>query len=832
MIIKLAEHSGFCFGVKEALKKAEQAIEENKGKGVKLYTCGPLIHNKTVTDELAEKGVGIINRPEEAEAGSTVIVRSHGEPRDFYERAKAGNITIIDATCPFVGRIHKLVREAKDQGFHIVIIGDRTHPEVIGINGWCDHSASVVSSLEEAKAVAEDRLFIVAQTTITAELFNEIVTYFKNSKHEIVVHNTICHATEERQKSCMETAMDSDLMVIIGGNDSSNSKKLFEIAKKYCGNTYFIENKESLPLKEVGKCNKIGIAAGASTPERIIKEVIAEMSELFTENKKDSAMHDFMDEIEKNMRLPRTGEIVNGEVIQVSSREVVVNLGCKKDGIIPKEEFVLEGNQELTDLFKEGDEIQAKVLKTDDGDGNILLSKKKLEVNEHWDEINSALENRSFVNAKIVKEVKGGVIAVYKEVSGFIPLSQLSDKFVEKADEFIGKTLPVRVTRVDQKRNKVVFSHKAYLSEERQKKVQEIWDSLHVGDVVEGTVMRFTEYGAFVDIGGLDGLLHISEISWGKLKHPQEALRIGEKIQVKILSMNTEKGKISLGLKQNRPEPWSVIDEKYHVGQVINGKIVQIKDYGAFVELEPGLDGLVHISEIAYKRVTNIADEISTGQEVTAKILEIDKDRKRISLSIKETLEPPGPQDKDAPPTVAAAAVDRTNPELSVPTEIKDKETIEIMPADSDESVQADEPAGAGEAPAAKLEETPTVEEAPPAEEEDAPVAEEVPAAETEEAPAAEEEEALTADAGESGIPEVAVTEAEKLGEIPMPEVADAAEAIAETPIAEVAAEAVAAAETTEETPAETEAVVASVTEEVPADETAEEVPEKEEPAE
>ena len=649
MKITLAEHSGFCFGVKEALKKAELTIEENKGKDVRIYTCGPLIHNKSVTDELQNKGLGIVGCPEEAEEGSIVIVRSHGEPQDFYERARSRNIKIVDATCPFVKRIQQLVREAKDKGFHIVVVGDRNHPEVIGINGWCNNEASVVSCLEDAKSVSEDRLFIVAQTTITAELFGDIVSFFEEEKKEIIVHNTICKATEERQKSCMETAIDSDLMVIIGGSDSSNSKKLYEIAKKYCGNTYFIENKETLPLKEVEKCNRIGIAAGASTPERIIKEVIATMSELFTENKKDNMMHDLMDEIEKSLRLPRSGEIVTGEVIQVSNREVVVNLGCKKDGIIPKDEFVLEGDQELTDLFKEGDEIQAKVLKTDDGDGNILLSKKKLEVNEHWDEINSALDNKSFVNAKIVKEVKGGVIAVYKEVSGFIPLSQLSDKFIDKADEFIGKTVPVRVTRVDQKRNKVVFSHKAYLSEERQKKVQEIWDSLNVGDVVDGTVMRFTEYGAFVDIGGIDGLLHISEISWGKLKHPQEALKIGEKVQVKILSMNNEKGKISLGLKQNRPEPWTVIDEKYQIGQVISGRIVQIKDYGAFVELEPGLDGLVHISEIAYKRVTNIADEISVGQEVTAKILEIDKDRKRISLSIKETLEPPTQEEAAAP---------------------------------------------------------------------------------------------------------------------------------------------------------------------------------------
>ena len=689
MKITLAEHSGFCFGVKEALKKTEETIEENKGKDVRIYTCGPLIHNKTVTDELAEKGVNIIGAPEEAEEGSVVIVRSHGETEEFYRRARERNLQLVDATCPFVKRIHNLVREAKNQGFHIVVVGDRNHPEVIGVNGWCDNEAYVVSNLEEAEKVNVDRLFIVAQTTITEELFQQIVSHFEKEKKEIVVYNTICRATEERQKSCMETAIDSDLMVIIGGIDSSNSKKLFEIAKKYCGNTYFIENKETLPLKEVEKCNRIGIAAGASTPERIIKEVIATMSELFTENKKDNMMHDLMDEIEKSLRLPRSGEIVTGEVIQVSNREIVVNLGCKKDGIIPKDEFTLEGDQELTDLFKEGDEIQAKVLKTDDGDGNILLSKKKLEVNEHWDEINNALENKSFINAKIVKEVKGGVIAVYKEVSGFIPLSQLSDKFIDKADEFIGKTVPVRVTRLDQRRNKVVFSHKAYLAEEKQKKVQEIWDSLHVGDVVDGTVMRFTDYGAFVDIGGIDGLLHISEISWGKLRHPQEALKIGEKIQVKILSMNTEKGKISLGLKQNTPEPWTVIDEKYHVGQDITGKVVQIKDYGAFVELEPGLDGLVHISEIAYKRVTNIADEISVGQEVSAKILEIDKDRKRISLSIKETLEQPTAQDEAA--FAAEEEIPADEEVAAEETPLEEPVAEETAAADEDVTVEAAE---------------------------------------------------------------------------------------------------------------------------------------------
>ncbi|MBE6034055.1 MAG: bifunctional 4-hydroxy-3-methylbut-2-enyl diphosphate reductase/30S ribosomal protein S1 [Clostridiales bacterium] len=639
-VIKLAENSGFCFGVKRAIEITEEAAQKYRGHK-QVYTCGPLIHNKTVTDELRDKGVKIIDGPEEASEEDVVIIRSHGEGKLFYEKADQIGYELIDATCPFVKKIHRLVRNAYDDKQKIIIVGDSVHPEVIGINGWCENSAFMINSVEDAENIKEGQYFVVAQTTLRREHFEEIIAKLKENNCRLNINYTICNATNARQESCRKLAQEVDAMVIIGGKESSNSRKLYDLSKKYCEKAYFIENIKDLPLKDIELCNKIGIAAGASTPERLIKEVIANMSEFITENNEENLMHDLMDEIEKSLRLPRGGEIVDGTVIQVTDREVVVNLGCKKDGIIPKDELTLEGEQKLTDLFKEGDEIQAKVLKTDDGDGNILLSKKKLEVNEHWDEINSALEDKSFVNAKVIKEVKGGVIAAYKEVYGFIPLSQLSDKFVDKAEEFIGKTLPVRVTRADQRKGKAVFSHKAYLTEERQKKIDEVWGSLSEGDVVEGTVMRFTDYGAFVDIGGIDGLLHISEISWGKLKHPQEVLSIGQKVEVKVLSMNNEKGKISLGLKQTKPEPWSIIDEKYQVGQVITGKVVQIKEYGAFVELEPGLDGLVHISEIAHKRVTNIADEISVGQEVTAKILEIDRDRKRISLSIKETLEAP-----------------------------------------------------------------------------------------------------------------------------------------------------------------------------------------------
>ena len=647
--ITLAEHSGFCYGVKTALQKTLKTVEEYEGTGRRVYTFGPIIHNDDVVNDLNMRGVQICNAPGSTEKDAAVIIRSHGVPASVEAALRDSCGQLIDATCPHVKKIHRLADDAYHEGRTIVVIGDAGHPEVQGIDGWCGNEAVIFSDpaeIERPKNLARlnraEEILAVAQTTLNRNVWDACTEALLRRYPRAQLRCTICSATSSRQTACRRVAEISDAMVVIGGRSSSNSRKLYEIASEVCENTYFIENTSHLPLKDIAKYNKIGVSAGASAPERIIKEVISNMSDIITNNIDESnEMNDFMAEIEKSLKMPQRGEIVKGEVIQVGPREVYVNLGCKKDGIIPKDEIALEADQDIESMFKLGDVVEAKVLKTDDGDGNILLSRKKVEISEHWNEIIKAYEDKSFVTAKVIREVKGGVIAAYKEVTGFIPMSQLNDRYVEKADEFIGKTLTVKVTRVDQKRNKAVFSHKAYLAEEKSKKIAEIWSSINVGDTVEGTVMRFTDYGAFVDIGGIDGLLHISEISWGKLKHPQEALKIGQKINVKILSMNEEKGKISLGLKQNTPEPWSVINENYQVGQVVEGQVVQIKEYGAFVELEPGLDGLVHISEIAHKRVTNIADEISIGQMVNAKILEIDEEKRRISLSIKETLDAP-----------------------------------------------------------------------------------------------------------------------------------------------------------------------------------------------
>ena len=678
--ITRARESGFCFGVRKAIEVTTKTLDENDGE--KIYCKGQLIHNKSVTDELTDKGLVIVESLDEVDDNSTVIIRSHGEGKDFFDQAADKNLTVIDATCPFVKRIHNLVETAHQEGRNIVIVGDKNHPEVVGTNGWCGKKAHIVGSREDAEELDIDDIFLVTQTTITDEMLEDVSDALAGKNIEI--NNTICSSTRDRQKDCIELAKTSDIMVVIGDSNSSNSKKLYSLASSYCPHSYFVQNINNLPLKEVLKCNKIGVTAGASTPERIIEEVISRMSEITNDN---ISMNDIMEDIDKSLRLPRAGEIVKGTVIQVSDDQAIINLGCKKDGVLPKEEITLEEGQTLKDTFAEGDEIEAKVIKTDDGEGVILLSKKKLEVNEHWNEISEAFENGEHVTVKVSRVINGGVLGTYKDINGFIPISHLSDKFVENPADFLGQEMEVKILNVDRNKGRIKFSRKDVIKEEKEKKLEEIWENINEEDIVDGKVMRFTDYGAFVDIGGIDGLLHISQISWGKLKHPKEVLSIGDEIKVKVLSMDKENNKISLGLKQIIPEPWSDIDSKYQVGDVVNGKVVQIQKYGAFVELEPGLDGLVHISEIAHKRIENTYDELEEGQEVEAKIIKIEPDEKRISLSIKATLpEDEEPEEEEVPEE--EAPVEEEVPEVAEEAEAPAEEEA---PEAAEEEEKAEE---------------------------------------------------------------------------------------------------------------------------------------------
>ncbi len=638
MEIHRSKHSGFCFGVKRAIEKAYASKDGDK----RVYTFGPLIHNQTVIDELREQGILPISDLDEADSSSMVIIRSHGEGRDFYKKAGDKGVQITDATCPFVERIHRLAQDAYEAGKNIIIIGDPRHPEVIGINGWCENQASVVSSVADAEALDTGDYYVLCQTTIKEELLHEIVSALQEKGCKLEVANTICSATRERQSAAQELAKQVDAMVVIGGKNSSNSRKLFEICKKHCKNAYFIEKIQELPLKEMAKYNKIGITAGASTPETVIKEVIAVMSEKALEGKKMDTMADFMDEIDASVRSYRSGELVHGIVSLVRDDDVIISMGIKKDGILPKSEAILEEGQELKDVYKVGDEIVVQFLGDQTEEGGLRVSAKSLKVLEHWEELEKAFNENEIVEVEVIKAVKSGVVASYKEVHGFIPLGHLDLKFVESGEEYVGQTLEVKVMKINKQKGRAIFSRKVILKAEEKKQVEQFWASVEAGeikpgDLVTGKVMRFTKFGAFVNLGGVDGLLHISEMTWGKIKHPKDILQEGQDVTVQILDINPENKKIALGLKQLTPEPWSIIDQIFHEGDIVEGKVVQVRDFGAFVEIAPGIDGLVHVSEIKNEHVENPSDYLKNGQIVNAEIVSIDKERKRVGLSLKDT---------------------------------------------------------------------------------------------------------------------------------------------------------------------------------------------------
>lgn len=635
MKIILAKNAGYCFGVKEAIQKTFNAVDLNKDKQINTY--GPLIHNPQVVQKLESMGVKSIDDIQDGK-DSIVIIRSHGIPLEVYEKAKANHVEIIDATCPFVRKVQRIVHEYHQKDYSIVIIGDPNHPEVIGINGWCDNKAHILNHVSQVESLPFiDKLCIVAQTTITSELWNAIVKELEHKAAVVEPFNTICVATRERQSSCASVAQQVDAMIVIGGYHSSNTQKLLQISEKYCKYTYHVETAEDLPMDIIKKMNKIGVTAGASTPDWIIKEVIEKMSSMDQNN---NEMMNMMEEIENSLKVPRRGQTIKGKVIHVTDSEIMVNIGYKSDGIIPKQEISNDLSVNPREIVKEGDEIEVYVLKTDDGEGNVLLSKKRIDAEKGWETLEEAVSKGTTLQAKVVEVVKGGVIAVINELRGFIPASQLSTSYVNNLNDFLGKQLSVNVIDFNRDKRKIVFSHRAVLEKENVEKRKALWLNIEKGNVIEGEVKRLTNFGAFVDIGGIDGLIHISDLSWGRVNHPSEVVKVGDHIKVVVLDFDQDKNKISLGLKQITQEPWENIHKKYSAGDIVEGKVVRLADFGAFVELEPGLDGLVHISQISNKHIAKPSQEVHIGQKVNVKVLEINEEAKRISLSIKEANEP------------------------------------------------------------------------------------------------------------------------------------------------------------------------------------------------
>lgn len=632
--IRVAESAGFCFGVKRAIEMAYEAI----GVEPKLYSYGQLIHNKTVTDDLASKGLEIVEKLDGLTEG-TLLIRSHGVGKALYDEAEAKGLKILDGTCPFVKKIHNIVHDKLAEGLCIIIVGDGTHPEVIGINGWCENAAVILEDEEAAKTKEipeKEKYAVVVQTTFRQAKFDKILEILQDRGVNMEVHNTICSATEKRQTEAEELSKTVDKMIVIGGKNSSNTQKLVEICAKNCGNTVHIETICDLVLNNFGKDDKIGITAGASTPPAIIKEVVVTMSEALenaVQNLGGSEEATFEQMLEESLVTLHTGDVVKGTVIQVVNEEVSVNLGFKSDGIIARGEFSSDPTVIPSKTVQPGDEIEVFVVRVNDGDGNVMLSRKRIEAQKGIEEIEAAYNDKAVVTGTVTNVVKGGLIAVVNGVNVFIPSSQVSNRFIEDLSVFNGQELEFNIIEVDRVKRRFIGGRKALVEQEIAAKRAALFETIQAGSRVNGTVSRLTDFGAFVDLGGVDGLIHISEMSWGRISNPKEVLKEGQEVEVFVLDVDKEKGKISLSLKDADKNPWKLAAEKYAVGSIVEGKVVRMVPFGAFVELEPGVDGLVHISQIANKHVVKPEDELKVGEIINVKVLEVNPEQKKISLS-------------------------------------------------------------------------------------------------------------------------------------------------------------------------------------------------------
>ncbi len=676
MKINIAEHAGFCFGVKNALDLVAQSIKEVR----KLYTYGNIIHNPHIVKELEEKGVyavqDISELPESAENGA-VVIRSHGVPPQVYAELEAKGYGIIDATCPRVKSIHTKADEASKKSETTIIIGEKEHPEVTGIKGWAGSNSYVVYSRDDVDALPEIMsALVVAQTTITGEKWAQMLRLLNNRINEIEAFMSICPATEERQEEARKLAEASDHVIVIGGKDSSNTQKLYETCAIKCKQTQYIERTEELSIEKIRQNDIISVVAGASTPDWLIREVYLRMNEIkeALENNADEniaeeqeppaaeqanadfmeedeniaeeqeppaaeqANADFMEEVEKSFVRVRRGQILSGTVVQVTDDEAYINIGYKTDGILTKAEMTADGGVSPADVLKTGEEIDVEVLTFNDGQGNMLLTRKRIESKNKWNEFVETAEDKKEFSCKVNKAVKGGLLAKTEGFDTFIPASQVGLRFVKDLASYEGKEIKVEIIDIDNRQKRIIASHKNILQKEEDKKLEELIGKFKKHDVIKGRVKRLADFGAFVDIGGIDGLLHIRDISWNNIKHPSEVLHEGDEIEITVLNTDFERKRISLGYKQLLPKPWDMAAEKYLVGDNVEGKIVRIVPFGVFVELEPGIDGLIHISQIATRRLERPEDELRVGDMVKAKVMEVSPAKKKISLSRREVL--------------------------------------------------------------------------------------------------------------------------------------------------------------------------------------------------
>ncbi len=641
MSVTVAKNAGFCFGVSRAV----ELVEQSAASGKQVVTLGPIIHNRHVVEKFQKLGVQVIGEPEQAQPGMTVIIRSHGVTRQVIDTLEKQGVEIIDATCPFVKRIHGIVEKAEGEGRLPVIIGTRSHPEVEGIAGWCGdcrifENAEELENWAKSGAISpETPICMVSQTTSTESLWKKCCEIAKKLFTNLKIFDTICRATEFRQGEAAILSASCQAMVVVGDPTSSNTGRLAMICREHCTRVALVDNASELDPTFFKGVTNVGITAGAPTPAWIIKEVNKTMSEIT--NVEAIQEENFAELLEQSIKTLNTGDKVIGTVTGIGNTEVQVDLGTKHAGYIPYDEVSTDPSVKPEDILKVGDEIEVFVVRVNDQEGTVQLSKKKLDGMKVWDEMGTYAEEKTTIEGVITEENKGGLVANVKGVRVFIPASQSGIAKGGDMTGMVGKTVSLKVTEVNRARRRVIGSIRAVNSEERKANREKIWAEIAEGNKYHGVVKSLTSYGAFVDIGGVDGMVHVSELSWNRIKNPAEVVKVGDEIDVYVISFDTEKHKISLGYKTAEMNPWNQFMSKYAVGDVVGAKIVKLMTFGAFAEIIPGVDGLIHISQIADRRIGKPGDVLSEGQDVQVKITDVDAESKRISLSIRALLETP-----------------------------------------------------------------------------------------------------------------------------------------------------------------------------------------------
>ena len=639
MGVILAKTAGFCYGVERAVELAKRTAAEGG-----CVMLGSIIHNAAVVQELEALGARTVEDVSQIQPGETVVIRSHGEPVETYRALEEKGARIVDATCPNVARIHQLVAKAEAEGRTPLIIGEAHHPEVLAAASRSPHSVILEGPEELEKWLAarperrEMPLLSVAQTTCTQTTWRNAQKILKKECTNAEIFDTICLATHKRQTEAAELAAKVDVMVVVGDRKSANTKHLTEISRMRCPTVYQIEGAEELRVDFLKGCSVAGLTAGASTPAGIIKEVYATMSDEI--KTMEATEESFEEMLEKSFKTLNTGEKVTGIVTAIGPTEVQVDLGCKQAGYISVDELSADPNVKPEDVVKVGDEIETYIIRVNDVEGFAMLSKKRLDAVKVWEDIEKAREEKTTLEGKVTEENKGGIVVNVKGVRVFVPASQSGLPRGAELSTMIGQTVSLRITEVNRARRRVVGSIKAVTYEARQAAQAEIWNNIEVGKRYTGTVKSMTSYGVFVDIGGVDGMVHISELSWSRIKNPAEVVSVGDTLEVYVISFDPEKHKISLGVKDRSMNPWDKFMATYHVGDVANVRIVKLMTFGAFAEVVPGVDGLIHISQIADRRIEKPGDVLTEGEMVDAKITAIDEEKQKISLSIRALLTP------------------------------------------------------------------------------------------------------------------------------------------------------------------------------------------------